>query len=78
MSTVYDVAVVGSRGFLGSAVAAELEHRGAHVGRFTKEHPYTAGASTVVWAAGHVTPADTTRGSIGAIRSFMPISGSSP
>ena len=62
MSTVYDVAVVGSRGFLGSAVAAELERRGAHVGRFTKEHPYTTGAATVVWAAGHVTPADTTRG----------------
>jgi UDP-glucose 4-epimerase len=59
---VYDVAVVGSRGFLGSAVADELERRGAHVGRFTKERPYTSGASTVVWAAGHVTPADTTRG----------------
>ncbi|MGC4175307.1 NAD-dependent epimerase/dehydratase family protein [Demequina sp.] len=61
MSTVYDVAVVGSRGFLGSAVATELERRGAHVGRFTKDHPFTGGAATVVWAAGHVTPADTTR-----------------
>jgi len=62
VSTVYDVAVVGSRGFLGSAVAAELKRRGARVGRFTKDHPYRSGASTVVWAAGHVTPADTTRG----------------
>ena len=70
MSTVYDVAVVGSRGFLGSAVAAELERRGAHIGRFTKDHPYivggslAAGARAVVWAVGHVTPADPTRGDV--------------
>ena len=68
MSTVYDVAVVGSRGFLGSAVAAELERRGALVGTFTKDIPFiSAGeiadaANTVVWAVGHVTPADPTRG----------------
>jgi UDP-glucose 4-epimerase len=59
VSTVYDVAVVGSGGFLGSAITAQIESRGAHVGRFTKESPYQGGASTVVWAAGHVTPADT-------------------
>ena len=68
MSTVYDVAVVGSRGFLGSAVAAELERRGALVGGFTKDRPYvtdgelTEPANTVVWAVSHVTPADPTRG----------------
>lgn len=64
MSTVYDVAVVGSRGFLGSAVAAELDRRGAHVGRFTRDRPYVvdgqlaAVAPVVVWAAGRITPAD--------------------
>lgn len=61
MSTVYDVAVVGSRGFLGSAAAAELERRGAAVGRFTREHPFKGEATTIVWAVGHVTPADTSR-----------------
>ena len=59
---MYDVAVVGSRGFLGSAIAAALEARGASVGRFTKHEPFTGGASTIVWAAGHVTPADTANG----------------
>ena len=81
MSTVYDVAVVGSRGFLGSAIASEFERRGAHVGRFTKEQPFAGGAATVVWAAGHVTPADTTRrqaaladlaGLVGAARRSAP------
>ena len=79
MSTVYDVAVVGSRGFLGSAIAGELERRGAHVGRYTKDHPYVAGdalvarAGTVVWAVGHVTPADPTRGdeAIGELRRLI-------
>ncbi len=68
MSTVYDVAVVGSGGFLGSAVAAELTQRGAHVGGFTRGNPYVldgtlaAAANTVVWAVRHVTPADPRRG----------------
>ena len=62
MSTVYDVAVVGSRGFLGFAIAAALSARGADVGGFTKERPFTGGARVVVWAAGHVTPADTAAG----------------
>jgi len=56
---VYDVAVVGSRGFLGSAIATEIARRGATVGRFTKQEPFTGGAEVVVWAAGHVSPADT-------------------
>jgi len=59
---VYDVAVIGSRGFLGSAIASAFERRGARIGRFTKENPYVGGAPTVVWAAGHVTPADTSHG----------------
>jgi len=62
VSTVYDVAVVGSRGFLGSAIAAELERREAFVGRFTKDTPFDGGAATVVWATGRVTPADPTHG----------------
>ena len=59
MSTVYDVAVVGSRGFLGSAAVAALEASGASVATFGKGEPYDGRARTVVWAAGHVTPADT-------------------
>ena len=68
MSTVYDVAVVGSRGFLGSAIAAELERRGARVGRFTKDHPYVADGELAAlrarWCGPLATsrPADTTRG----------------
>lgn len=62
MSTVYDVAVVGSGGFLGSAITAALTARGANVGGFTKDRPFTGGASAVVWAAGHVTPVNTDAG----------------
>lgn len=71
MSTVYDVAVVGSRGFLGSAIADDLERRGASVGHFTRERPFAGEASTVVWAVGHVTPADTS----GAADALADVSG---
>ena len=39
MTPVYDAAVVGSSGFLGSAIATGLERRGAAVARFTLESP---------------------------------------
>ena len=66
VSTVYDVAVVGAGGFLGSAIASELDRRGHLVMRNTLEnplvdggrwHPDAAGVRTVVWAAGMLTPA---------------------
>lgn len=66
MGTVYDVAVVGSGGFLGGAIAAELASRGHHVGRYTRDvpllrhgvwDPAAAGAAVVVWAAGALSPA---------------------
>jgi UDP-glucose 4-epimerase len=65
---VYDVAVVGSRGFLGSAITAELAQRGASVGGFTRDSPYIADgrlaaeAKAVVWSVRYVTPADPRRG----------------
>lgn len=68
LSTVYDVAVVGSGGFLGRAAAQALEARGVRVGRFTMDAPLVvdgrlaAAAPVVVWAAGGPTPQDMTRG----------------
>lgn len=65
MTTVYDVALVGSSGFLGSAISDGLEARGARVARFTRDAPVlhagavderAASARTVVWAAAHVNP----------------------
>lgn len=65
MTPVYDVAVVGSSGFLGSAIALGLEKRGATVARFTPESPVLKSGSiderardtrTLVWAAAHVNP----------------------
>lgn len=76
---MYDVAVVGSRGFLGSAVAAELDRRGAAIGRFTKDNRYDGGARTAVWAAGHITPADTSLAAhaLEDFGAFLDIAGSS-
>jgi UDP-glucose 4-epimerase len=60
---VYDVAVVGSGGFLGKAIARDLEDRGASVGCFTRRAPLVMGeelaaqARVVVWAAATITPA---------------------
>ncbi|WP_169746834.1 NAD-dependent epimerase/dehydratase family protein [Demequina gelatinilytica] len=65
MSTVYDAAVVGSGGFLGSAITAHLEARGASVTGFTREDPVlvddalaprAADVPVIVWAAGGITP----------------------
>lgn len=65
MTPVYDAAVVGSSGFLGSAIALGLERRGATVARFTLESPIlksgtvdvrAGGIRTLVWAAAHVNP----------------------
>jgi UDP-glucose 4-epimerase len=65
VTTVYDVAVVGSSGFLGAAIADGFEKRNARVARFTRDAPVllsgaiderAAGARTVVWAASHVNP----------------------
>ncbi len=65
MTPVYDVAVVGSSGFLGSAIATGLERRGASVVRFTPHVPVlrsgliddrAGSARTVVWAAARVNP----------------------
>ena len=65
MSTVYDVAVVGSRGFLGAAIAAALADAGHQVAPFTRDDPISADgvwspraadATAVVWAAGAVSP----------------------
>lgn len=66
MRRVYDVAVVGTGGFLGGPIAGELERRGHRVARFTRENPLVrdsvwaddaAQVHTVVWAAGSLTPA---------------------
>lgn len=64
MKPVYDVAVVGSRGFLGGAIARRLgvERVAAHsidnplvvAGRIA---PESASARTIVWAVGSTTPA---------------------
>lgn len=65
MTPVYDAAVVGSSGFLGSAIATGLERRGATVARFTLESPLLSsgvfderarGIRTLVWAAAHTNP----------------------
>ncbi|SEJ65745.1 NAD-dependent epimerase/dehydratase family protein [Demequina mangrovi] len=65
MSTVYDVAVVGSGGFLGSTIAAHLTSAGAAVTGFTREDPILADDAlaprahdvpVIVWAAGGITP----------------------
>ncbi|WP_169747735.1 NAD-dependent epimerase/dehydratase family protein [Demequina subtropica] len=65
MSTVYDVAVVGSGGFLGSAITAHLGARGASVTGFTRDDPIladdalaprAADVPVIVWAAGGITP----------------------
>lgn len=66
MRTVYDVAVVGSGGFLGRAIDRELVSRGHQVGRYTRDFPLlrdgqwdpaSREAHVVVWAAGGLTPA---------------------
>lgn len=65
MTSVYDVAVAGSSGFLGAAIAAGFEARGATVARHTAEDPVLRGgriddgvahARTLVWAASRVNP----------------------
>jgi UDP-glucose 4-epimerase len=65
VTPVYDVAVVGSSGFLGSAIAAGLERRGESVARFDLDAPVfdsgtiddrAASARTMVWAAARVNP----------------------
>ncbi|WP_172657692.1 NAD-dependent epimerase/dehydratase family protein [Demequina rhizosphaerae] len=65
MSTVYDVAVVGSGGFLGSAILSGLASRGARVTGFTRQDPVlvddalaprAADVPVIVWAAGGITP----------------------
>jgi UDP-glucose 4-epimerase len=65
VQSVYDVAVAGSSGFLGSAIAAGMEARGATVARYTLENPMLRGgvvddgaarARTLVWAASRVNP----------------------
>ncbi len=65
MTSVYDVAVAGSSGFLGTAIAAGMEARGAIVARYTVESPMlrdgavdegAARARTLVWAASRVNP----------------------
>lgn len=65
MTAVYDVAVAGSSGFLGSAIAAGMEARGAAVARYTVERPLlldgtvddgAARARTLIWAASRVNP----------------------
>jgi UDP-glucose 4-epimerase len=65
VTSVYDVAVAGSSGFLGSAIAAGMEARGASVARYTVETPMlrdgvvdegAARARTLVWAASRVNP----------------------
>ncbi|WP_062290549.1 NAD-dependent epimerase/dehydratase family protein [Demequina phytophila] len=65
MSTVYDAAVVGSRGFLGSAIAAGLGARGLRITGFTRDDPVVvddalapraADVPVIVWAAGGITP----------------------
>ncbi|WP_296665898.1 NAD-dependent epimerase/dehydratase family protein [Demequina sp.] len=65
MSTVYDVAVVGSGGFLGGAITRELGARGHQVATFTRQDPLVVGGqwaaraahvNAVVWAAGAISP----------------------
>ncbi len=65
MTSVYDVAVAGSSGFLGTAIAAGMEARGASVARYTVENPLlrdgvvdegAARARTLIWAASRVNP----------------------
>ena len=65
MTSVYDVAVAGSSGFLGAAIAAGMEARGATVARYTIEEPVlrdgaidggAARSRTLVWAASRVNP----------------------
>lgn len=62
---MYDIALVGSRGFLGSAIAGSLRSRGASVAAFTRESPIhsdgviaaeAAHVNVVVWAAGALSP----------------------
>ncbi len=63
---MYDVAVVGSGGFLGDAAVRELTRRGHRVSLHPRHDPLVVdgrwserarGVHTVVWAAGSVTPA---------------------
>jgi UDP-glucose 4-epimerase len=76
---VYDVAVVGSGGFLGGATVTALSASGARVGRFTRDIPLvdggklTARADAVVWAVGAVTPHDTGLADeqLGALAAFL-------
>ncbi len=65
MTPVYDVALVGSSGFLGSAVARALAIRGERVAAFTLDEPPMvdgaldprfAGVRSVVWVAARVNP----------------------
>jgi UDP-glucose 4-epimerase len=65
VTSVYDVAVAGSSGFLGTAIASGMEARGTSVARYTVENPIlrdgavdegAARARTLVWAASRVNP----------------------
>lgn len=86
MSTVYDVAVVGAAGFLGSAISRELVSRGHRVAGFSRRDPVVVDgrltpaardATAIVWAAGDVTPAvaddrpDAVRGELDEFRVFV-------
>jgi UDP-glucose 4-epimerase len=62
---VYDIALIGSGGFLGAAIGRELEARGRTVVPFTRSTPLLAdgriassaeSVSVVVWAAGGISP----------------------
>lgn len=62
VTSVYDVAVVGSGGFLGTAAAAAIAASGAHVEGFTKARPVVVDgdlatdAAVLVWCVGLITP----------------------
>ena len=62
---VYDIALVGSAGFLGSAIGATLRSRGHRTHGFTRAAPIFDGrrlapiandVSVIIWAAGAVSP----------------------
>ncbi|MDN4476065.1 NAD-dependent epimerase/dehydratase family protein [Demequina sp. SYSU T00192] len=93
MSTVYDAAVVGSGGFLGSAIVAGLTSRSARVTGFTRQDPVlvddalsprAADVPVIVWAAGGITPTvaaedpDAVAAELGAFRAFAAAAAARP